>query len=162
MRMKMMRMRIRKMMRSLRSIRMRIIRRVKVVRGYEDVDEDEENENEDEDEEDEDDKMMSMKSMRFAIKAEAAPAGTTQFCYERRFCTTKPHVRPAETGQTICLRPSRRITVFHRQKPFSKVMRKSYFLNYTNPGIAGILFLNGPNRTVQTHSDSFGLKIYGT
>lgn len=85
---------------------MRIIRRVKVVRGYEDVDEDEENENEDEDEEDEDDKMMSMKSMRLA-KAEATPAGTTQFSYERRFCKTKPHVHPAETEQTICLRPSR-------------------------------------------------------
>ena len=77
----MMRLRIRKMMRTLRSIRMRIIRRMKVVRGYEDVDEDEENENEDEDEEDEDDKMMSMKSMRFA-KAEATPAGTTQFSKE--------------------------------------------------------------------------------
>ena len=77
-----------------------------MARGYEDVDGDEENENKDEDEEDEDDKMMSMKSMRLA-KAEATPAGTTQFSYERRFCKTKPHVRPAETEQTICLRPSR-------------------------------------------------------
>lgn len=49
------------------------------------------------------------------------------------------------------------------QKPFLKVMRKSYFLNSfanTNPGITVILFLDGWN-TAQIQSDSLGLKLYG-